>query len=84
MRFVKELLEDLKCSLGLDFMQGGGRSSDINRRVAKIMGAKLVTETPAEEYARLAQRSRPLKKKKRKAVKRVSNLEEQSQYALPF
>jgi len=52
-RLFKEITDGIKKAAGLDLPMTGGRSAEVNLRVARLMGQQVQTETPKEEYARL-------------------------------
>ena len=67
---VKEFFRRFISDLGYSPTPEHGRTADINRRLAKIMGKELQKQSPAEEYASYQALAKPLKKKKaRKADK---------------
>lgn len=42
----------LRRALGIDRNPTGGRTAEVERRIAALMGKELKLESPAEEYAR--------------------------------
>lgn len=56
---MRELLSELKQLLGIGCDIWGGRTAEVNGRVARLMGQEVKDESPCEEYARLATLSFP-------------------------
>ena len=59
MEEIKSFLRKFKEDLGLSYTPYSGRSSEVNHRLAKLMGRELHIESPKEFYdecAKLAKR----------------------------
>jgi hypothetical protein len=52
-RLFKEITDGIKKAAGLDLPITGGRTAEVNVRLARLMGREIVLESPAQEYARI-------------------------------
>lgn len=65
---MDEMLYEIRRMLGIGFEVWGGRSAEINGRVARLMGQEIKDEAPCEEYARLAKLAVPRGKGERQTA----------------
>ena len=49
---IREIKEAINRIIGNDPMFAGGRSAEVNLRVARLMGREVEMESPAQEYAK--------------------------------
>lgn len=59
MNDLNSFIARIKNNLGIDTPIYGGRSAEVLDRIAKLMNREVFTESPCEEYARLAKLSFP-------------------------
>lgn len=56
---LSSFIARIKNDLGIGTEIYGGRSAEVTGRIAKLMNREVSTESPCEEYARLAKLSFP-------------------------
>lgn len=49
---IREIKKAIKELTGNDPMFAGGRSAEVNLRIARLMGKEIASESPADEYAK--------------------------------